>query len=147
MSDPEINVCVGGCGKTGPVPPGHPALTNYWCPECKEKVMRDKTDRYRTYIPCDHCGAGCLPREIANAGSLDDPLWLCAECFRAWILPAQLGDIEQALAAVDRADVVPAGVAIDELPGYAQQLGGFAHGVESGCVRHWRPPSVGRGGL
>lgn len=96
MSDPEINVCVGGCGKTGPVPPGHPALTNYWCPECKEKVMRDRTDRYRTYIPCDHCGAGCLPREIANAGSLDDPLWLCAECFRAWILPAQLGDIEQA---------------------------------------------------
>lgn len=77
----EINVCVGGCGKTGPVPPGHPMLVNFWCPECKERVMREKQ---QSLIACDRCGIGYPGREIANVGSMDEPEWLCKPCFDAW---------------------------------------------------------------
>ena len=35
----EIGPCIGGCGKEGPVPWGHPALMSYLCPECRARIV------------------------------------------------------------------------------------------------------------
>lgn len=111
----EMNVCIGGCGKSGPPAPDYPENVAYECLECRgarrartNQLKRDGIDgitamrtsereqaraaRPESLIMCDRCGLGYPGREIANLGSLERPEWVCADCFRTWVDSIQFGD-------------------------------------------------------
>lgn len=62
------------------------------------------TGRDESLIMCDRCKRGFPGREIANFGSLERPEWVCADCFRAWIEPAQMATERYPWQDIERTD-------------------------------------------
>ena len=69
MRPPVIESCVGECGKTGPVRPGHPALEGYLCPECRRATRLPHGMGAESF----DIGVGEHPRPLAHLAADAQP--------------------------------------------------------------------------
>lgn len=65
-----VESCIGGCGATGPVPPGHPRIAAYLCPACRAEGWSNEVSSWLVTLMYSADGA-CYPdvarrtREVA----------------------------------------------------------------------------------